>query len=58
MCFCKHVWHMSCFCWYVRQVREILRDLLLLQRRQRMRDLRAYFGLDNYSNVPEVISDK
>lgn len=49
---------MSCFCWYVRQVREILRDLLLLQRRQRMRDLRAYFGLDNYSNVPEVISDK
>ena len=59
----KDVCHLSCVRCYLRQVLEtycseacsVLRDLY----RQRLRELRAYFGMGSSADVPEVVlSDK
>ena len=54
------VWHLSCVCRNLRQMREtyrgdacaVVRDLY----RQRLRELRSYFRMGSTVNVPEVVS--
>ena len=57
-----NVWHLSCVRIQIRQVRESFQGeafpLVRALYRQRVRELRAYFGMGGSSDVPEVISDE
>ena len=54
------MWHLSCVCRYLRQVRETYRGeacaVVRALYRQRLRELRGYFGMGSSADVPEVIS--
>ena len=56
----RYVWHLSCIRRYLRQVRETYRGeacaVVRALNSQRLRELRAYFGMGGSADVPEVVS--
>ena len=55
------MWHLSCLRRHFRLVRESFQGeaspLVRALYRPRIRELRAYFGMGSFADVPEVISD-
>ena len=57
----EDVWHLSCVRRNLQSVREAFQGqatpLVRPLYRQRIRELRAYFGMGSFADVPDVISD-